>query len=89
MSKSYFEIGGEIVELDIAHPQLSSQHGDPSGVSQIAQQQAKPAARNGRMAASPRAVLPYSYGNPFVWLGASVLIRGAQVILDGQPTLAD
>ena len=89
MSKSYFEIGGEIVELDIAHPHLSSSHGDPSGVSQIAKQQSKTAVRNGRKAASPRAVLPYSYGNPFVWLGASVLIRGAQVILESQPVLAD
>lgn len=85
MTKSYFELGGHLVEVDAAHTPPSPQMHGPSGVSQIAQQQAQPAARNGRMAASPRMHrLPYTVGvgrgNPVLWLGASAILVGAQVL---------
>lgn len=86
MTKSYFEIGGNVIELDTALPHLSSQYGDPSGVSQIAKQQAQPAVRNGRQSASPRAVTPYTgIGHPLVWLGTGVLLKGVEILVGSQP----
>lgn len=91
---TFFEIGGRVVESITPCPSIMASV--PPVVNQADQQpeRAVDPGQAKRIAASPEKLYQPTYtvgvfqGNPFLWLGGSVLIRAAQILQPETQTLA-